>query len=261
MKGWGRDMELNEIYQVFDEDKRLNQTNASSVEFLTVTRFIDRYLNDGIKILDIGAGTGVYSLHYAKKGFEVTAVEPVRRNLDCLISKITQDMKLTPVLGNALDLSEFEDESFDLVFCFGPMYHLKTEEEQSRCIEETKRVCKKNGKILFAYISNDMVFVTESLMYNPNFFEGGEYNRETFKLEDEPFTFLTFSKIKEIMEAHDLKKVTCFAADGLAELLSEKINALTKEQFSEWLRFHFYTCEKEELLGYSHHIVYVAENM
>ena len=153
-------MELNEIYQMFDEDKRLNTSKARSIEFLTTVRFIERYLQKDMKIIDIGAGTGAYSLYYAKQGYDVTAVEPVERNLASLKSKISDDMKIKAILGNALDLSEFDNDSFDLVLCFGPLYHLISDEEKQNCIEETRRMCKPKGKILYAYISNDMVFVT-----------------------------------------------------------------------------------------------------
>jgi len=49
------------------------------------------------------------------------------------------------------------------------------------------------------------------------------------------------------------------AVDGLSQLLRDKINAFDDKQFNEWLRFHLYTCEKEEMIGYSNHIVFIAE--
>lgn len=253
-------MRLDEIYEYFNEDNRLNNSNASSVEFLTTTNFIDKYLKQGSKILDIGAGTGVYSLHYADKGYDVTSVELVKRNLNTLKSKIKENMDIKAIEGNGLDLSFLEDDSFDVVLCFGPLYHLAKEEDKLRCISEAKRVCKKDGKIFFAYISNDMVFITETMLYNSNHLTSGEYDKETFKLHDEtPFCFLTVEKMEELIKKSNLEKVTHFAADGLAELLADKINKFTPEQFEQWLRFHYYTCEKQELLGYSNHIVFVAE--
>lgn len=253
-------MKLEEIYEYFNEEKRLNNSNASSVEFLTTTNFIDKYLNKESKILDIGAATGAYSIYYAEKGYDVTSIEPVKRNVDILESKITEDMNIKVYQGNALDLSYLEDNSFDIVLCFGPLYHLKSDEDKLRVINESKRVCKKDGKILFAYISNDMVFVTETFIYNnDNHLLSGEYDKESFKLVDEtPFCFMTVEKMEALMKMSNLNKVTHFAADGLAELMADKINRFSKDKFNEWMRFHLYTCEKKELLGYSNHIVFVA---
>lgn len=253
-------MKLEKIYEYFNEEKRLNSSNASSVEFITTTSFIDKYLEKESKILDIGAATGAYSIYYATKGYDVTCVEPVKRNIDILESKINEDMNIKIHQGNALDLSCFEDNSFDIVLCFGPLYHLKSDEDKLKAINESKRVCKKDGKILFAYLSNDMVFVTETFIYNnKNHLLNGEYDKENFRLIDEsPFCFMTVGKMEELIVKSNLNKVTHFAADGLAELMADKINRFNKDEFNEWMRFHFYTCEKTELLGYSNHIVFVA---
>ena len=64
-----------ELYKQFDENSRLNRSPAAKVEFITTTRYIGKYLKPGNKLLDIGAGAGEYSLHYANEGYSVTAVE------------------------------------------------------------------------------------------------------------------------------------------------------------------------------------------
>lgn len=161
---------------------------------------------------------------------------------------------------NALDLSMFEDQSFDFVLCLGPLYHLSSVKDKMRCVQEAKRVCKKDGIIFFAYISNDMVFVTETMLYNPKFLNSDHYENP-FKVKDGPFCFMTVGQMRQLMKKSGLEKITHFAADGLSELLGAKINAMSEEQFREWMNFHLYTCEKTECLGYSNHIVFVAKNV
>lgn len=39
-------MDLDKIYESYDEDKRLNRTKARGIEFLTTTSFIDRRHED-----------------------------------------------------------------------------------------------------------------------------------------------------------------------------------------------------------------------
>jgi 2-polyprenyl-3-methyl-5-hydroxy-6-metoxy-1,4-benzoquinol methylase len=256
----GINMDLDKLYESFEEDKRLSKSKAYSIEFLTTTTFIDRYLKEGIKILDIGAGTGVYSIHYAEKGYDVTAIELVKRNVDILKAKVIEGkMKINIQQGNALNMENLADESFDIILCLGPLYHLADDNDKLKCIEETKRVCKKNGKIFYAYLSNDMVFITESMLKNENYLGGANYDHETFKLTDEPFCFMTVEHMRHLMKLSNLKEVKHIAVDGLSELLRDKINAFDDKQFKEWLRFHLYTCEKEEMIGYSNHIVFIAE--
>jgi ubiquinone/menaquinone biosynthesis C-methylase UbiE len=168
-------------------------------------------------------------------------------------------MKIDIQQGNALNIANLADESFDIILCLGPLYHLTSDRDKLKCIEETKRVCKKNGKIFYAYLSNDMLFITESILYNKNYFGSSNYDHENFKLTDGSYCFMTVEHMKHLMELSNLKEVHHFAADGLSELLKENINAFNDLQFKEWFRFHLYTCEKKEMIGYSNHIVFIAE--
>lgn len=85
---------LNNYYNEYDEDGRLEKDKAHSIEFITTTKYIEQYLKSGDKILEIGAGTGRYTLYYAKKGFEVDAIELIENNLRQLKSKIAEELSL-----------------------------------------------------------------------------------------------------------------------------------------------------------------------
>lgn len=116
---------VNRTYDIFNEDARLNHSKAARVEFLTTVHYIEKFLKDGDKILDIGAGAGEYSLYFARKGYEVSALELADANIAAFKKKITPEDKIDLVQGNALDLSRYSDKSFDIVLLFGPLYHLK----------------------------------------------------------------------------------------------------------------------------------------
>ena len=127
---------MQEIYNRFDESKRLTSSNAAKVEFITNVRYIERYLKPGSTILDIGAGTGAYSIYFSRRDYEVTALEPAHRNLNAFRAALAPDDTLTLLEGNGLDLSRFPDESFDAVLVLGPLYHLHSREDQLKCIQQ-----------------------------------------------------------------------------------------------------------------------------
>ena len=79
---------IKEYYSKGAEDNRFTQDKSHRLEFLTTTRYIDKYLKPGDRILEVGAGTGVYSLHYAKKGYKVDSLELVESNIDIFKTKI-----------------------------------------------------------------------------------------------------------------------------------------------------------------------------
>ena len=249
---------VNRTYDIFNEDSRLNHSKAARIEFLTTIRYIEKYLKEGDKILDIGAGAGEYSLYFARKGHEVSALELADANIAAFKKKLTTEDRIDLVQGNALDLSRYADESFDIVLLFGPLYHLKNDADKQRCISEAKRVCKNNGKIFFAFISNDFVFLTE-LVYNPNYFGNGDYDNETFRLNDFPFVFHTVDAARKILADGDISILHELASDGASELLAERINEMSDEDYEQYLRYHFYICEKPELLGMTNHLLFVGK--
>lgn len=249
---------VQEIYQRFDEDTRLNKSKAARVEFLTNVRYIERHLKPGTKILDIGAGAGEYSLYFGRKGYDVSALELADSNIEAFRKKLTPQDSIDLVQGNALDLSRYPDNSFDAVLLFGPLYHLHDEVDKLRCIAEAKRVCKPDGKLFIAFISNDIVVLT---MFNehPDYFVNGAYDKDTFRLLDFPFVFHTVDKCRELLKLGGVRVLNEVASDGVSELMREKINAMDDESYAQYLRYHLYICEKPECLGMSNHLLFVGE--
>lgn len=249
---------VQELYRRLDENSRLNRSQASRVEFLTTVEYIQRYLTPGAKILDIGAGAGAYSLHFARQGYQVSALELSDVNIAAFRQKLTHQDNVDLVQGNALDLSRYADDSFDIVLLFGPLYHLHSQADKLRCIQEAKRVCKPGGKLFFAFIANDMVILT-MFHEEPDYFVNGAYNKETFRCDDFPFVFHTVDACRELLREGGVKILHEVATDGVSELLQEKINAMDEESYAQYLRYHFYTCEKPEHLGASNHLLFVGQ--
>ena len=250
---------VQEIYRRYDEDGRLNKSKAARVEFLTTVKYIEKYLTPGAKILDVGAGAGEYSFYFARKGFHVSALELADANIAAFQAKMTEEDSIDLVQGNALDLSRYDNESFDVVLLFGPLYHLHEEADKLQCIEEAKRVCKRNGKIFFAFISNDIVVLTMHQCYK-DYLMNGDYNKETFRLDDFPFVFHTVDHCRELLGKAGIQIIHEVASDGASELLQDLVNGLDEASYKQYLRYHFYICEKPEFLGMSNHLLFVGES-
>lgn len=262
-------MDFNELYQIKDEFEQINRTydifneearlhsKASRVEFLTTVKYIEKYLEPGMKILDIGAGAGEYSFYFAEKGYEVSALELADSNIAAFKKKLRPEHKIELTQGNAVDLSCYPDNSFDIVLMFGPLYHLHNEADRQKAILEAKRVAKPGAVFFFAFIGNDMIFITE-LNYDSDYIKAGDYDRETFKMDDFPFVFHTVDSCRRILENGGIKIKHEVASDGVSELMAEKINGLDDEDYEIYLRYHYYCCEKPEMLGRSNHLLFVG---
>lgn len=249
---------VNATYSLFQENFRLNTTKASQVEFLTTVRYMETYLKPGARILDIGAGAGEYSIYLAKKGYQVDSLELSDANIKDFREKIEPEWNINLRQGNALDLSAYESESFDMVLVMGPLYHLQSDSDKRAVIEGAKRVCKQEGILFFTFISHDMVFLTE-LMYDQNYFASGDYNKETMRLDDFPFVFATVAESKKLIEDSGIQILKEIAQDGVSELLADKINQMDDENYKQYLKYHEMICEKPDMLGMSNHLLYIGK--
>lgn len=256
---------LNKFYnEICDEDTRLDQKHRK-LEFLTTDRYVQKYLKPNCRILEVGAGTGRYSLYYASQGYKVNSIEYVQHNLDVLKSKITDNMNIVAEQGDAIDLARFEDNIFDIVLVLGPLYHLYTEEEINKCINEAKRVCKNNGIMMFAYLPNDSIMISWALLKGHLKF-GYDNKRfdQNFKIISEPSEIMRafyIDELEKIMNSNNIEKINNISTSGVAPHFRNIIDNLSEEEFEIWKNYHFSSCERKEVQGYSTHMLYIGKKI
>ena len=248
--------ELEIHYNKFCEDKRLTRKHGQ-VEYITSMKYIHKYLEQlpkDAKILDVGAGTGRYSIALVEEGYDVTAVELVKYNLGIL--KLKSD-KVKAYQGTALKLKRFDNDTFDMTLVFGPMYHLYSFEDKVKALSEAKRVTKPGGIILVAYIMNEYSILTHGFKDNcmKESITNGKVD-DTFHVIAEPVDLYDYVRLEDIdayNEAAGLERIQIVAADGPANYMRQTLNAMDDETYELFIRYHLSTCERPELLGASAH--------
>lgn len=244
-------------YNKFNEDKRLTHRHGI-VEFNTTIKYILDILKtlDNPKIIDVGAGTGKYSIYLNDLGYDVTALELVKHNLMTLKSK-NKDIK--SYLGNATNLSKFSDNSFDMVLLFGPLYHLITTEEKLKALKEAKRIVKNGGYILISYYMNEYAIITHGFKDN-NILSAIKNNEvdNSFHItpkETDLYSMVRLEDINYLKDKLNLTRVKILSQDGPSDYIRKVINKMDDETFNIYLKYHLSTCERSELLGASSHVL------
>lgn len=255
---------LEKYYNKFNEDKRL-ESRHGQVEFHTSMVYIKKCLENieqekeksRIKILDVGAGTGKYSIALADLGYDVTAVELVKYNLGIL--KKNGGDKVKAYQGNAMKLKRFQDDSFDLTLVFGPMYHLYTFEDKLKALEEAKRVTKPGGYILVAYCMNEYCVITYAFKENhiKECLEQGKLTKDFHSIgnEDGLYDYVRIEDINELNEAAGLSRELIISPDGASDYIRPTLNAMDDETFQYYLEYHLSICERLDLIGAGAHTV------
>ena len=137
------------------------------------------------------------------------------------------------------------------------MYHLYTAEEQQRALSEAIRITKPDGYIFVAYC------MLEPAIYNS--FKGNRINRLIEAGELDPVTLEThfpphgIFKVYTKDEIFDLTKIFAterlhfVATDGYTCHMKEAVDKMDDKTYDLYLRYHFKICERQDLVGISHH--------
>ena len=253
--------QLNRFYDGHFEDARLSASRQGQLEYTTTMHYVHQALKERSKILEVGAGTGRYSIALAREGHDVTAVELTENNLAVLRRNSDGMSNLQVMQGDALDLSCLADDTYDLTLVLGPLYHLYTGEEQMKALREAVRVTRPGGIIMTAFLSVHAVifdnYLRGDLLFGleENFTETYEVKHFTRQL----FTAFNIDEFEALFDPLPVDRITTAATDSVLELAEgRKDFAMSDEEFEAFAQYHLHHCERRELLGCSSHLLHIC---
>ena len=274
--------DLDKYYNKFHEEHRLT-TRHGQVEFRTTLHYIEEAINrcrnkfgmtpdrhpdselvsgSPLKIADIGAGTGRYSVELCHRGYDVTAVELVKHNLEILRAK-HENIKTWQ--GDARDLGFLEDETFDITLLFGPLYHLHGDEEKLKALTEAKRITKKDGIILVAYVMNEYSVISycfKEHKWADVAAKGGlTPDFHTICTEEDLYDYVRLEDIDRLNKAAGLERIKIISADGAADYMRRELNEMAEEEFNAFCNFQLAIAERPELVGAGSHCVDILKKL
>lgn len=252
---------MNTFYNQYDEDIRLTNSRQGQMEFLVTMNYLEKYLNKNSTVLEIGAGTGRLSIALAKEGHQVTALELVKNNLDKLQEKSIGINNLQSVQGDAIDLSQFADNTFDSTLVFGPLYHLYESDDINKCIDEAIRVTKPDGVIMFSFISIYGIMFTNYLKNNWTIGENLNFNNDLSVIhkEEQLFTGYDIKEFEELFMPKPVQWITTVGVDSILEIAEARTDfGITNDDFPKFINWHLSIGEKRELLGSNNHLLYIC---
>ena len=258
--------DTTKIIRDFYNQNALGEWNriAGRPEFLITCKFIDKYVESGDKVLDIGGGPGRYSVYLAEKGCDVTLFDLSEENV-----KLASERGIKAITGDARTVDEHFTEQFDHILLMGPMYHLLAEADRIKAINAALKLLKPNGKIYISFISlyAGMVY---ALKFAPELLvDKSEDEYLTAVLTDTNFAGLGFTyafninpnDVLPFMSQFPLEKLHYFGQEAMMSPGESNIMSQSKEVIDAWIDFSVKVCEREELLSWAEHLMYIGKKL
>lgn len=250
---------IEKHYNKHPEDLRLLRRHGM-VEFATTMHHLHRYLQPGAQVLDIGAGTGRYTSALMAEGYQVKAVELVRRNIDVFLKR---EPKADVQQGDARNMPFIPTHSADVTLLLGPLYHLIGFDEKLKALNEARRVTRPGGLIFVAYLMNEYSILSYCFDEDRigGLLERGVVN-EQFHIQaqaDELYDYVRIDDINALDQAAGLERVTIFSPDGAADYMRTRLNRMSDETFAHFIEYQKCISERPDLIGAGSHVVDVVK--
>ena len=259
---------MKEVENYYDSNAQSEweRLERHPMELALTLRALGTYLRPGSRVLDIGGGPGRYSIVLAQMGHKATLLDLSSANVELGKVKAAEaGVELEGfVHGDALDLTAFEEECYDAVLLFGPLYHLTEPGDRDRAIQQALAKLKPGG-LLFAAFINRYAFLVDIMKNEPESLLTNESAQSLIQdginREDWGFTSAWFShpaEITPLMEGHGLTTLKLMSKEGIAAPAELAINKLPQEQFKAWEDLCWQLSDDPSLLGISEHLLYIG---
>lgn len=157
------------------------------------------------KILDVGCGTGRYSIPLAKKGAEVEGIDISPGMLRKARRKVKRKNLKIKFKKSGMTNLPYEDNSFDLVISSLAIDHVK---DFDKAIKEMTRVCKNKGHIIISTIHPSIYYKKAQFETTKRMIVINKYPRSIAEfVETLNKNGALIKKIKEIKIAKKCKKI------------------------------------------------------
>jgi len=182
-----RDTSWNNSAAWYDDLLEKGNNYQSDLILPNLLRLLE--IKKGVKVLDLGCGTGYFSRRFFAKGASVVGVDLGKDLIE--VAKKRSDKGIEYHVGSADDLKFLTDRSFDVVVI---VLALQNMENSLKVLQECSRVLKEGGKV-FLVLNHPAFRVVKSSSWGWD-----EKNKIQYRRID---TYLTSAKEKMQMHPGD----------------------------------------------------------
>lgn len=246
-------------YATYDVENRIKQDRAHFVEFISSMNIIEKYISGTTTAIDIGCGTGNYSIVLAKKCQEVLSIDLMDNLLEVLQHKIKEEKlnNISYLCADVLNLPQLINKKYELILCMGPLYHLNKPRDRLACYNNLKKIATDNAVFIFSYITT-FAYLAKALKGKSRF-------SQAFKLMEyehfysSPFYFSSPTFMEKDLTKNSFEIIEHVALDPISSFHVDKINSLSPEKYQDFIDALLKNHNCPQLLSLSSHNMIVSK--
>ncbi|MFK7923916.1 MAG: class I SAM-dependent methyltransferase [Bacteroidia bacterium] len=254
------------------ETHRWDKSPVEQIKLYVHQHHLSTHINAGDKVLELGAGTGIFTEQLASitEKLTITDISPVQLALN---QKRSQELDYASKvqdwgLADITDLAQFKDETFDKVVCYGgPLSYVFDKKHQA--LAEIKRVLKPGGKALMSVMNlwgtthqyltaimlevppaeNEKVMTTGNL--HPSSFTPSDHHCHMFRAEE----------FKTDLQQAGFEILTLSASNCLSAMRAAQLPEIKKDvnRWQYFLDLEIRACQSPGMIESGTHLIAVVQ--
>ena len=249
---------------------RLVRTPAREVQLAIHNHAIKSFIKQHDKVLEIGAGTGRFTLTLCEIGAitTVTDISQVQLDLNAANAEnyhfadgVTEWRKL-----DMCEMSCYRDEAFDAVLCIGgPLSYVL--DKRDIALKEMIRVTEPGGLIILGvmslwgtihqYLDGVLEYSRED---NAKIITTGDLTESNSKMASHYCHMFRSDELRLLLESYGLAVEFMSASNGLTAVHGDNLTAIRQDdnKWSELIRMEIEACQQAGYLDAGTHMIAVA---
>lgn len=256
-------MDMFEYYGFFREEDSIDRLTIAETH--VIEHLLDKYLPKEGRVLDTCAGWGTFAFRFADMGYTVTAGDWIAEHVEKIKANPNSSKLAGTYCSSPRNLSQFADNSFDILISLGSVYHMRTKAERETFIKESLRVLTDGGYLIFSYMT-PMAMTLGQYFNAMRTYDANDRIKAYRKLATvekshscDMFYGLTLEEMTDLSREYGLDIVSIASTYSMLYNMAGEVDKMSDEEYERFLDVQYKTCEDPFVSRYCMRGVFIAK--